>query len=351
MRTSSQPRGPSAESTRTGFPTSISSRRLLVIIMETPTSSPRAIRRCHSSREFTSTGARTHSIKAPASEGGRYKGGSNPRRRGKPLPYKVRVVTENCGLDGFSLGVGWFGIGGEGIEAEEFGIVVKESEVGIAPGPNGILEAGFPGFFDRFEGFTFAFENGVGASGVVKDGGLVGAESDGHVQFANGVINAAKFRVIGGHEDAGTGVFGYLLQVVFEGADAAEQEIAVSVFFAEGAERVGDGNVDVVILAADFESSFHYVDHFLVAAGGKQRAAEEIVGAFAVALALDGFFDHAHSFVVKFGGVKHPSLADHYFRQIPAQGNGFAGSVASALHPNGVAAVIAIEHRAGIGAG
>src|SRR5260221_14693273 len=111
---------------------------------------------------------------AAAKSGGTQEGGASPS------PTKSRSC-EIWGLDGFGLGVGRFGIGGKGIEAEEFGIVVQEGEVWIAAGPDGILEAGFPGLFDCFEGFAFALQDGVRAGGVVKDGRFVGAESDGHV--------------------------------------------------------------------------------------------------------------------------------------------------------------------------
>ena len=48
-------------------------------------------------------------------ESGRYEGGSNPRGWSELHPYNVERVV-NCRLDGFALGVGWFGVGGEGIQ-------------------------------------------------------------------------------------------------------------------------------------------------------------------------------------------------------------------------------------------
>jgi hypothetical protein len=53
-------------------------------------------------------------------------------------------------LDGFALGVGGFGVGGERIEAEKFRVVMQKGEIRIAASPDGILEAGFPGFLDGF---------------------------------------------------------------------------------------------------------------------------------------------------------------------------------------------------------
>ena len=54
---------------------------------------------------------------------------------------------------------------------------------------------------------------------------------------------------------------------------------------------------------------------------------------------------------MQFGGVEDPSLAHLHFGQIPAQGHGLSGSLARALHPQLVAAVVAVEHGAGVGAG
>ena len=41
-------------------------------------------------------------------------------------------------LDGFALRVGCFGVGWQGIEPQEFGIVVQESEVWVTASPNRI---------------------------------------------------------------------------------------------------------------------------------------------------------------------------------------------------------------------
>ena len=111
------------------------------------------------------------------------------------------------------------------------------------------------------------------------------------------------------------------------------------------------GHVNVVVLAAGLDGGFRHVHHFLVAPGGKQRAAKQVISSLAIALALDGFLHHAHGFVVQFGGVEHPGLAHLHFGQVPAQGHGLAGSFARALHPHLIAAVVAVKHRAGVGAG
>src|SRR5208282_2131566 len=74
-------------------------------------------------------------------------------------------------------------------------------------------------------------------------------------------------------------------------------------------------------------------------------------GAFAIALAFDSLFNHAHGFVMEFGGIEYPSLTDLDFGQVPTESYGLPGSVPCSLDPRLIAAVIAVEHGAGVGAG
>ena len=53
---------------------------------------------------------------------------------------------------------------------------------------------------------------------------------------------------------------------------------------------------------------------------------------------------------MQFGGIENPGLTHLHLGQIPTQRHGFARGVARTIHPDGVAAVVAKEHGAGVGA-
>ena len=144
---------------------------------------------------------------------------------------------------------------------------------------------------------------------------------------------------------------GNMFQVVLERGDEPLGHVAPGFFFAHGAERVHDGHINVVVFTACFYGGFRDVQNFLVASRGEQGAAEQVIGALAVALAVDSLFDHAHGFIMEFGGVEDPGLADLHFGQVPAQGHGPAGSLPRAFDPHLIAAEGRVVHGAGVGAG
>src|SRR6201988_4346446 len=138
--------------------------------------------------------------------------------------------------------------------------------------------------------------------------------------------------------------------MVFESRHPSQGHVVPAFLFAYGAERVQDGHINVVILAARLDGGIRNVQNFLVASPSEQGTAEQIVGTLAVALAFNSLFDHSHGFVMQFGCVEDPGLAYLHFGQVPAHSYSLAGSLASALDPDLFAAVIAIEHSASVSA-
>ncbi len=210
----------------------------------------------------------------------------------------------------------------------EFGYVVEDGKIGIATRPDGVFEAGFPSLAKSVHGLGFFDEATIGASGVVENGSFVGAQSHGQVGFAHGIFGAIQSGVIAAQENTGTSILGNLLEMIFQCRNAAQENITHDLGFAEGTEGIYDGDINVVVLAAGLEGDLDEFAYFLIAAGGKKSAAEQVIGAFAVFFAFDGFLNHANGFVMKFRGVEDPRLADLDFRQIPPQGDGAARRVA-----------------------
>ena len=73
---------------------------------------------------------------------------------------------------------------------------MKKDEVRVAAGPHRVPEPRFPGFAQRIQGLRLSFQAAVQTSGIVKNRGFVGAQSNSQVELAQGVVRPSQFRVV-----------------------------------------------------------------------------------------------------------------------------------------------------------
>jgi hypothetical protein len=171
---------------------------------------------------------------------------------------------------------------------------MKKGKVWVVASPHRVPVSRFPGFVQGIQGFRLSLQGAVHASRIVENRGLVGAQGDGQIELAQGVVHSIQFGIVVAHQDARSRILGHMFQVVLERGDEPLGHVAPGFFFAHGAERVHDGHINVVVFTACFYGGFRDVQNFLVASRGEQGAAEQVIGALAVALAVDSLFDHAH---------------------------------------------------------
>jgi len=103
-------------------------------------------------------------------------------------------------------------------------------------------------------------------------------------------------------------ILGNRLQLVLERLDLPLADVADRLFLSERAEGVQDRDEDVVVLTARLHRRIGDVRELLIAAGGEEGTAEEVVGPLAVALALDGLPHAARRLLVLGIGVQDPGL-------------------------------------------
>src|SRR5215471_13982426 len=170
-----------------------------------------------------------------------------PRPTPQPTCSILRAEAGESALRGTLAGGSGDGIRSR-IQPLELRVTVQELEVWIASGPTRGLEAGFPGSLQRVHRIVLLSEVAEEAGGVVEDRGLVGAQRHRQGHLALGVFRPADFRVIVGQEHSRASVFRHLLQVCLEELGSPLNEGLACFDFSQGAERVGDRDVDVVVL-------------------------------------------------------------------------------------------------------
>src|SRR5215469_14864480 len=111
------------------------------------------------------------------------------------------------------------GLGGAGgglrsiYQSLKLRIVTQQQEIGVLPNPFKIAIAALYGFFQSFKRFVFLVQNAVGARGVVKNVGIVRAQSNGHLKMALGLLDFARAGEFGSHQDTCAHILGNLLQL------------------------------------------------------------------------------------------------------------------------------------------
>jgi hypothetical protein len=96
-------------------------------------------------------------------------------------------VTELVGTGGGGCG-GFFRV-----QALKLRVAMKKGEVRVAASPHRVSVPRFPGFVQGIRGFWLSLQGAVYASGVVENRGFVGAQGDGQVELAQGVVHTTQF--------------------------------------------------------------------------------------------------------------------------------------------------------------
>ena len=193
-------------------------------------------------------------------------------------------------------------------------------EVGVAPGPGPVVPPRIRGLAQGVEGLGLLAELSEDAGHVVQDHRVVRAQRHREVRVANRVVDPPHVRVVGGEQGAAAGVLRDLLEVRLQDLDPLQDDVAQRVLLPQGAQRVVDGHVDVVVLAGHGDRGLGQVDHLLVVAGGEERPPQQVVGPLDVALPFDRLAHATHGLVVAPLGVEDPGLGDQDLRRVGAQG-------------------------------
>src|SRR6266571_2472382 len=82
------------------------------------------------------------------------------------------------------------------VQAVKLRVIMKKDEVRVAAGPYRVPESRFPGFAQCIQGLRLSFQVAVQTSRIVKNRGLVGAQSNSQVEFAQGVVRPSQRRVV-----------------------------------------------------------------------------------------------------------------------------------------------------------
>ena len=136
-----------------------------------------------------------------------------------------------------------------------------------------------------------------------------------------------------------------------EGQDAPLPEAGAALLLPERPERVDDRDVDAVVVARGLDRGLRHVGHLLVAAGGEQRPAEQVVGPLAVGLAGDRLADALDRVGEVAVDVADPGLGDLHVRQLGLEGDRLLGRGLGPLRPGRVALEVRVVLRAEDGVG
>src|SRR5262249_18837555 len=102
------------------------------------------------------------------------------------------------------------------VESIEFRIAPQQPQVGIALRPISVAKAGGTRLPQDVQGFCFSFQQTIGASSIVKHGGVVWPKANREIQFAQRVVNAIDTRMINRQHYARAYVLRYFSQMRFE---------------------------------------------------------------------------------------------------------------------------------------
>ena len=226
---------------------------------------------------------------------------------------------------------------------------MEDREVGIAPRPGPVLPARVRSLAQRVEGLGSLAQPAEDAGDVVHDHGVVRTQGHGEVRLAQGVLGPIHVGVAGREEGAAPGVLGDLLQVLFQHLDPLQHDVAQGVLLPESAESVLDRDVHVVVLYRGGDRRLRHLDDFLVLSRGEERAPQQVVGTFGVALARHHVAHATRGFVVLAFGVQDPGLRNLDLGGVPAErARPLAGRLA-ALDPGVRTVEVLVELGAGEG--
>ncbi len=150
-------------------------------------------------------------------------------------------------------------------------------------------------------------------------------------------------------EDPGADVLRDQLELPLEHADHTLLELARSLVLAESTESIRVGDVRVVVVPIRLERPIYEGGGILESVGSEHRATQNVVGALAVGLALDGGSRELDRLVVLLLGVAHARSGGQHLGRLGIQRHGTVARRDATLDPFDVLLFQLVDHAAHVG--